>query len=172
MKEKNKIVGIIILIALICYILGMVSYKRMAKYSNERALVLDKILNLINSKTTSDLMIMGEVSKIEGNVLTVKTENGLIPISIKEDAKIIEIPYFLSDAVRGFVLKMDSPEINYFKSDKKLSELKEGEMVNVYLEIKENGDYQGKTILLLGAFPPYYLEMKSQEIPQPQTPQS
>lgn len=102
-----------------------------------------KIFNLLDSELILDLVGVGQVSKIENNVLTLTLEEEVLSIPLSNDVKVINMNFSLGYPLLAFVIDPSSPGLVFGD----LSEIKPGDIVNVYLEIDKNGNYKGKVIV-------------------------
>jgi hypothetical protein len=148
MEEKTKILVTKIVVGVVIFLVGVLLGKvATMKVLKPKAEAGERMFKLINSKT-SNLILVGTISEINGRNIVVKSEDETLPILIKDDAKIINLPFALTPEMKGFIMDIDkAPPSQLYYNTISFEDLKVNDTVNVYLEVNEKGEYQGKGVV-------------------------
>lgn len=137
-------IGILILLT-VGYLLGAIET---SKRLTPQAIAGEKIYELISSKVTIDLIARGKIEKIEGRNLFLDWKGAKLTLFLKENAKIVDLPFFiLGPEIEGMIINLESPYMRTVE----FKDLKVGDWVEVYLNVKKDGSFEGKGVL---RFPP------------------
>lgn len=138
--------GILVLLT-VGYLLGV---GKTTKKLAPQLVAGEKIYQLISSKVSLDLIARGKIEKIEKRDLFLDWEGEKLTVSLKEDAKIVDLPFPLGPEIKGIIINLESPYLKEID----FKDLKVGDWVNVYLEVKREGTFKGKGVVRFITFSP------------------